>query len=131
MFEGLTEPAIMIRKGRYKYIHINESTRLLFNMEEDPLELNDLSTDQRSLKEIDDFQNMIADGWDLKNINLFIRLDQRRRNFIYRAHKVGRRPSWDFQPLSNASELYHRSHITWLEADKRDLFKPESQEPEF
>ena len=126
MFEGLTDPAVMIRKGKYKYVHINESTRLLFNIEEDPLELNDLSTDQRWLTEMGEFQNIIADGWDLEDISRFIKLDQRRRNFIFKAHQVGRRPSWDFQPLSNASELYHRSHITWLEADKRDLFKPKN-----
>ena len=127
MFEGLTEPAIMIRKGDYKYIHINQGTRLLFNIKDDPLELNDLSTDQRSLSEISDFQNMIEEGWDLEAIALLIRLDQRRRNFIFEAHQVGQRPSWDFQPYRNASELYHRSHITWLEADKRDMFRPPNQ----
>ena len=104
MFEGLTEPAIMIRKGDYKYVHINQGTRLLFNIKDDPLELNDLSTDQRSLSEISDFQNMIEEGWDLEAIALLIRLDQRRRNFIFEAHQVGQRPSWDFQPYRNPND---------------------------
>jgi len=72
---------------------------------------------------------MIAERWDLDKITSFIHLNQRRRNFIHKAHQIGRQVSWEFQPYKDASKLYHRSHMTWLEADKRDMFRPNTYEP--
>ena len=125
MFEGLTAPAIMIRKGNYKYVHINPAQRLLFDMEGDPLEHNDLSKDDSCSDVIAGFQAIVTERWDLDAITRFIYLDQRRRNFVQSTHFVGRqRVSWDYQPIIDGSELYHRSHISWLDADKRDMFRP-------
>ena len=31
-FEGLAEPALMLRKGRYKYVHISRTAELLFDI---------------------------------------------------------------------------------------------------
>ena len=127
MFEGLTTAAIMIRKGKYKYVHINPNDRLLFDMESDPLEHNDLTNEESCRTVVAEFQTIIAERWDLDKITACIHLNQRRRNFIHKAHQIGRHVSWDFQPYKDGSKLYHRSHITWLEADKRDMFRPNKQ----
>lgn len=123
MFEGMTSPAIMVRKGRYKYVHLSPNEQLLYDIEDDPFERNDLSGATRTASIESNFQKLILERWDLDDITKRIHLSQRRRNFIHRANKKGQPVSWDHQPFKNASEIYHRSHITWLEADKRDMLR--------
>ena len=106
------------------YVHIDPEQCLLFDMEADPMEHYDLSRNNGCSAVINDFRAMVDEHWNLDAITQFIHLDQRRRNFVQSTHFVGRQHvSWDYQPVIDGSKLYHRSHISWLEADKRDTLR--------
>lgn len=123
MFEGRTEPGVMIRKGQYKYVHIAPGEALLFDMAEDPNEMVNLCGDAEYSEVISDFEAYISDTWDLPSIKKHIISDQRRRNFIQKTHYVGKIVSWDYQPFRDASNQYYRSHMTWLETEKQSMFR--------
>jgi choline-sulfatase len=107
-FEGLAEPALMLRKGRYKYIRCNRQTQLLFDIESDPHELRDL----------------VARRWDFDRLTEEILLSQRRRNLIQRSILAGRYPAWDFQPFEDATRLYYRGDGgDWHAAEQRDFLR--------
>lgn len=120
MFEGRPTPTIMVRQGTYKYVHIDESTALLFDIANDPQELQNLSGTPRHA----DMEKALADhvhnNWDFEALVQRMVRDQRRRNFIQRTHYIGKVVSWDYQPFVDASQQYYRSHMTWLEAEKRN-----------
>lgn len=124
MFEGRTDPAVMVRRGRYKYVHVDDDSALLFDLQADPYERNDLSAAPayRELKA--DFESFIRERWDFQRITETIVKDQRRRNFIQQTHGIGQRVSWDFQPFMDATQMYYRSHMSWHEAEARRMLRP-------
>lgn len=120
MFEGRTEPTIMVREGSYKYVRIDADEALLFDMENDPQELANLIGSATHADVEYRLRNYVRDNWDFDAIVARITRDQKRRNFIQKTHYIGKIVSWDFQPFVDASAQYYRSHMTWLEAEKRN-----------
>lgn len=124
LFEGLSEPALMLRKGRYKYVHCNRRTQLLFDIEADPHELHDLAGDPRHAPAMEDLRREVATRWDLDRLTEDILLSQRRRNLIRRSAVVSRSPAWDFQPFEDATRLYYRGGSgNWHAAEERDVLR--------
>ncbi len=122
MFEGRTEPAVMVRRGKYKYVRVSANDALLFDMDSDPHELDNLSgtQDHRDLE--DDFRAYLTGRWNFDEIESDIRLDNRRRIFIQKVLYTGKTHPWDFQPFVDAAHQYYRSDKTWLEAEKQSMF---------
>lgn len=123
MFEGRTEPAVMVRKGRYKYVHVSPGNALLFDMVADPKEMANLRGDSAYSQVENDFESYVGAKWNFSAIEERIIGDHRRRNFIQQTHYIGKVVSWDFQPFVDASKQYYRSHLTWLEAEKRNMLR--------
>lgn len=124
-FEGRTEPAVMVRQGRYKYVYMGSGERLLFDMASDPKELTNLCEDPAYARIESSFDSYIANNWNLEKIKKEIIQTQRRHNFIQTTHYMGKIVSWDFQPHVDASKLYYRSHQTWLEAEEQRMLRPQ------
>jgi choline-sulfatase len=122
-FEGLAEPALMLRKGRYKYIHCNRETALLFDIASDLHELHDLASDPQHSKALRELRAVVARRWNFDRLTESILLSQRRRNLIQRSVVGGRYPAWDFQPMEDATRLYYRGGGNWHEAEERDLLR--------
>jgi choline-sulfatase len=123
-FEGLAEPALMLRKGRYKYIHCNRETQLLFDIESDPHELHDLAGDPAHAAKLAELRGLVARRWDFDRLTREILLSQRRRNLIQRSVLAGRYPAWDFQPFEDATRLYYRGDGgDWHAAEQRDFLR--------
>ena len=59
-FEGLAEPALMLRKGRYKYIRCNRQAQLLFDIESDPHDLHDLAGDPAQAAKLAELRGLVA-----------------------------------------------------------------------
>ena len=106
--EGVFEPTFMLRDGRFKLHYSELDPPLLFDLDEDPAELNDLSQAPDHAETLARLTAVAADLWDAEAIKAQIVADQNRRRLVERAHGIGRRPSWDYQPFTDASQQWVR-----------------------
>jgi choline-sulfatase len=109
--EGAIAPIVMIRRGRYKFIHTPVDPDQLFDLEADPQELTNLASDPAHAKTVDAFLAEVRRRWDIEALHRDVVASQRRRRFHYAASTRGRIHSWDWQPLNDASQRYMRNHI--------------------
>ena len=90
--DGSTGPSRMIRKGPWKYMDLEGVDFLLFNLESDPLELNNLAADPAHAGTAAELGAILSNGWDREEVRTRILESQRRRIFIHRA--TGGDPSY-------------------------------------
>jgi len=105
--EGTSAPMLMIRRDQYKYISCSTDPELLFDLDNDPDELENL-LDHALLT---GFRREAADYWDAEAVRQNVIDDQERRRAVHAALRVGRYQGWDFNPLRDATEEYTRSHM--------------------
>ena len=106
--EGVFEPTFMLRDARYKLFTSENDPPLLFDLVEDPLELNDLATANSVAERKAALSALAAELWNPSEIKAQIVADQNRRRLVERAHGIGRRPVWDYQPFTDASQQWVR-----------------------
>jgi len=109
--EGAIAPIVMIRRGRYKFIHTPVDPDQLFDLAADPRELNNVASDPAHAQITADFRAEVRQRWDLDALHREVLASQRRRRFHYAATTQGRIQSWDWQPFNDASQRYMRNHI--------------------
>jgi choline-sulfatase len=109
--EGALAPIVMIRRGRYKFIHSPVDPDQLFDLEADPRELVNLAGDPAHAKAVASFLDEVNDRWNLGTLREEVLASQRRRRFHYAATTQGRIQAWDWQPFNDASQRYMRNHI--------------------
>ena len=107
--EGIIEPTFMLRDERYKLFYAETDPPLLFDMADDPCELHNLAGEPALQNKLQELLAIAAGLWDSNRIKADIIADQNRRRLIERAHKIGRRPNWDFQPITDASQQWVRA----------------------
>jgi choline-sulfatase len=107
--EGAIAPVVMIRRGRYKFVHCPADPDQLYDVGADPEELVNLyqSPDQGAL--VADFRAEVARRWQLPELHQAVIASQQQRHFVYAALREGRYQPWDFQPIRDASRLYIRN----------------------
>jgi choline-sulfatase len=118
--EGTSAPGIMIRRGRYKFIHCPTDPDQLYDLA-DPLEVSNLAGLPEHAGRVSKLRQEIARGWDLEAIRMTVIASQRRRrylNHIIREQNV----SWDYQPVVNARDLYIRNSASIFELEQRSRF---------
>lgn len=120
--EGAIAPLLMIRRGRYKFIHTAPDPDQLFDLEADPQELNNLADDPAHLELTKLFRDEIAQRWDYGRVHAEVIASQRRRKLISRALKQGKVTSWDHQPVFDASTAYMRNNIDLDDLERRARF---------
>jgi choline-sulfatase len=109
--EGSIAPMIMLRQGRWKFIHTPADPDLLFDLETDPHELINRAGDADVMGTVQAFRADIADRWNIPAFDAAVRESQKQRHLIHAALRHGRHYPWDFQPLQKASERYMRNHM--------------------
>ncbi len=109
MAEGTVSPLMMIRRGPWKFIYSESDPCLLFNVEADPQERQDLSHSEPSMFQA--FMREAREKWNIPAIHAQVLASQRRRRLVTEALTVGKLKSWDHQPLVDASQQYMRNHI--------------------
>jgi len=126
--EGTAAPMLMIRRGQYKYISCSTDPELLFDLENDPDELENL-LDHELLA---DFRREAADYWDAGSLRQTVVHDQERRRAVHAALRIGRYQGWDFNPAHDASEEYTRSHMDLTRFDITSRFpRPDAFNPKW
>ena len=111
MAEGTIGPLMMIRRGAYKFIYSEQDPCLLFDVHNDPKELEELSRSASHQQLFTDFLAEARAKWDIPAIHHQVLASQRRRRFVAESLAIGKLKSWDHQPLVDASQQYMRNHI--------------------
>jgi choline-sulfatase len=109
--EGAVAPMIMLRRGQYKFIHSPADPDQLYNLADDPGEVVNLGQDPAAAPVLREFRAELAARWDLPALHAKVLASQRKRHFQFAAQSIGRRHSWDYQPLQDAGERFMRNHI--------------------
>ena len=120
--EGSIAPMVAIRSGRYKYIHCPADPALLFDLDADPLERNNLAENPACADLVASFAAQVAARWNLAAFDAAVRESQARRLLVYPALRNGAYYPWDFQPLQKASERYMRNHMDLNLLEDRQRF---------
>ena len=98
----------------------------LFNLEDDPLEINNLAEDANHAVTLQHFVDTMNERWNLDVLDEDIRENQQRRIVCYEALRQGRYTPWDHQPVQDASERFMRNHLDLndVEAGNRVPLRP-------
>ena len=122
--EQALSPCLMIRRGPYKFIYCADDPPLLFDLDQDPDELDNLATNPDHEQTLGDFHNEIARRWDPEALKADMIDSRRRREFIFAAHTKGKSPAWDYVVDSNSPGRYQRSHVEpWQTTEQRAFMR--------
>ena len=111
--EGTPAPLFLVRRGRYKYVSCPIDPPQLYDLENDPDELENLAG-RPELSEVETaFAAEVADSWDVNALAERVRLSQRRRLLIRQSHATGRRPDWDFLPEGESNSQWFRGQSSY------------------
>lgn len=91
---GPCVPCRMIREGRYKLHYIHGHDPLLYDMEADPDEINNLADDPSVSDVRERLESRLKQDYDPDEVDILVRESQRRRFVIANATK--QRPMWDY-----------------------------------
>lgn len=112
--EGTSAPMLMIRRAQYKYISCLTDPDQLFDLSCDPNELVNLADDHADEKQqalLAGFREEAAKYWDAESLRKDVIKSQIRRRKLHAALCIGKKAHWDYNPPSDASEQYTRSHM--------------------
>ena len=118
--EGVNAPAVMLRRGRHKYVRCGDDPELLFDLDADPHEL-----DNRAAAEPDVCAALRAEAdrrWDLPALHAAVLRSQDERRLVVEALRSGRPAPWSFvpapdvPPLQGADDLYEVQRRARLDA---------------
>ena len=108
--EGVRSPALMLRRGRFKYIWCEDDPEQLYDLESDPRELVNLADDQVGL--CAELRAEVGRRWDLSALNAAVLRSQAERRLVVAGLNTGRPASWNFiaaadtTPLLGKDDLY-------------------------
>ena len=106
--EGAESPILMVRRGRWKYIHCESDPPLLYDLEADPGELENLAGAEAAQAVESELHEAVFRQWNPVELKQRVIESQRRRLFLHRALGVGKRTPWDYSPVRDASREYVR-----------------------
>ncbi|GBQ66927.1 arylsulfatase A [Ameyamaea chiangmaiensis NBRC 103196] len=125
--EGAVAPIVMIRRGRWKFVHCPTDPDQLYDLQADPLELVNLAPDPGHARLCEAFATEVASRWNLRELHDDVLASQRRRRLVADAMRKGVPPTWDHQPRRDAGSLYVRSHMDLEVLERRARFPAPGQ----
>ncbi|GAA4496477.1 choline-sulfatase [Gluconacetobacter tumulicola] len=125
--EGAIAPMVMIRRGRWKFVHSAADPDQLYDLRADPQELRNLATEPACHATCRAFLAEIDTRWDLAELHREVLASQQRRLLVAAAMRQGAPSAWDHQPTRDARTLYIRSHIDLEILERRARFPAPGQ----
>ena len=115
--EGVTAPALMVRRDRFKYVAYGEDPEQLFDLAADPHELEDLAGTADGVRRCAELRRQ-APGWDPAALTARVLDSQRERRQVVAALGRGRAAAWDYVPPPDAGR-YVGSRTDLYELQRR------------
>ena len=109
--EASYAPMVSLRYGKWKFNMCALDPDQLYDLEEDPHELNNLAETPANQGTRQTLRAKAEARWDLARFDADVRESQARRWVVYEALRKGGYFPWDYQPLQKASERYMRNHM--------------------
>ena len=122
--EGAIAPLVMIKRGRFKFVHSPADPDQLYDLAEDPDELHNLAEAGDQAVRMHSLRTEVQQRWDLAALSGQVIASQQRRLMVYEALRAGRYTPWDFQPSTDASRLYVRNDQELGEFEAMARFPP-------
>lgn len=115
--EGVVEPVTMVKRGHHKYVCSASVPPLLFDLSEDPHELENLAGQARIVALEQELRALADDTWgDLAELRANIVASQKTRLLVREALEKGKVFSWDDNPHTSTGGRYLRrgkSYNAW------------------
>jgi choline-sulfatase len=96
--EGAHAPIFMIRQGAQKFIWSEPDPPLLFDLEQDPDELDNLAEASAHAEQVQAFEAEVRERWDPQALHQAIVASQRTRRVASEALAQGRKTPWEWNP---------------------------------
>ena len=122
--EGVTAPAVMVRRGRHKLIVCPGDPDQLYDLGADPHELENLAADPAHAAVRDELRAEVSARWDLEALDRAVLASQRERRLVVRGLTQGRFTAWDYDPPGDALPRYVRSRVDLYELQRRSRLEP-------
>ena len=121
--ESALGPLLMIKRGAWKYIHGNPDPAQLFNLEDDPLELKNLSGKSEHAEIEAALSAEVHRQWNPEALAEEVLASQRRRMFLREVLGIGEKASWDFVTPDEAESHCLRGSFNYNEWCYSDVLK--------
>ena len=106
----------MLRRGAYKYISSTRDPKLLFNVDDDPYELNNLAGNPTLAEMVAGFEDEIAAKWDSAALTRKIISSQKQRRFVLSAQRASLpRPRWNHDEKPGEDVIWYRGEGSYNE----------------
>jgi choline-sulfatase len=121
--EGVNSPAVMLRRGGFKYIWCEDDPEQLYDLSTDPHELTNLAAG--SPERCASLRAEVHRRWDLPALKQAVLGSQEQRRLVVAALREGRPTSWNFVPRSDGEyvggkdDLYELQRRARLDAPDR------------
>ena len=109
--EGAIAPMVMIREGRYKFIHCPADPDQLYDLQQDPDELVNLAAAPEHRQRREEYLRQIAARLSLPRLHAQVMASQRRRIFVNESLRLGRHTAWDYTPPRDGGQEYVRNRM--------------------
>ncbi len=107
--EGVCAASRMVRQGRYKYVFTRGLAPMLFDLEADPDELQNLAGLAQHAEAEKALHARLVRDWDPEEVHARILASQKRRLFLAGVAAAAEgSPNWAFQPFVDESKRYIR-----------------------
>ncbi len=120
--EGAIAPCMMIRRGRYKYIHSDPDPVQLYDLATDPDERHNLAGNTEVADVERDFADEIRSRWDSETLRREVITDQKRRRKVFQSLAKGQKASWDYQYTRDASKQFMRNHLDLNNLERKSRY---------
>jgi choline-sulfatase len=118
--DGATDaPRVMVRRGTWKYVYSEAYPAQLFDLAEDPEQLENRAGDPACAALEAGLRAIVAREWDLPTLRAAVIADQRKRRFLAETLATGRVESWDYQPIVDATRNFVRHGDLFPEVERR------------
>jgi choline-sulfatase len=129
--EGVNAPAVMVRRGRHKFVACPGDPDQLYDLADDPAELVNLAAEPEHQATVRMLRDEMARRWDLEDLERRVLASQRDRHLVLHALGRGAFRSWGYDPpskdryIGGGADLYALQRRARLEvrdapADARD-----------